>query len=136
MTEQLRGVQRSVRRGRQIIAGLAASLVLDVALTAVVSVTAVQAHDASTRAAATVGDLRAAQVAACQAGNQTRAQEVRLWVHLAAVSAPQPGLTPAQKARNAEEVAQLLAYIRSTFAPRDCRAAYAIPRARAASAAR
>jgi hypothetical protein len=127
MTRQLSQVQAAVRRGRRIILALAASLVLDVSLTAAVSVAAVQAHSASTRANATVSELHAAQVSSCQAANQTRAQEVRLWVHLAQVSSPEPGLTPKQKAQGEAEVTALLAYVKAIFAPRDCQAAYRLP---------
>lgn len=115
--------ERAALRSRRVMAALALSLALDVTLTVVVTVFALQAHGASDRAAATAAQVHAAQVATCLSSNQTRAQEIQLWNHLAQVSAasPAPHLTPRQLAQNKTEVAALLAYIRKTFAPRKCR---------------
>jgi hypothetical protein len=130
MTEQLTQVKATLRRGKRVAAAIAVSLVLDVALTIGVSITAVQAGDASAKANATVAQLHSTQVSACRSGNQTRAEEVALWTHLASLSATS-GRTPAQ--RKADD--QLLAYIRSVFKPRDCTAVYKL-RAAAAAAQR
>lgn len=122
MTAQLGQVQASVRRSKRVIAGLIVSLILDLALTVVVSVTAAQAHSASVQASATVSQLHATQISACQSGNQTRAQEIQLWTHLVSVSTN--AKTTAAQRRTDE---QLLAFVRATFAPRHCAAIYQLP---------
>ena len=119
MTAELGRVKTTLRRSKRVIIAVTAGLLLDVALTVVVSVTAVQAGNASAKANSTVAQLHSTQVSSCRAGNQTRAEEVALWTHLAALSATS-GRTPAQ--RKADD--QLLAYIRHTFAPRNCTAVY------------
>lgn len=119
MTDQLADVKKTVRRGKLIAIGIIAGLTLDVALTVVVSITAVEASDAGARANATVAQLHSTQVSACESGNQTRAQEIALWTHLADLSITAK-TTPAQ--RKADD--SLLAYIRKTFAPKDCQAVY------------
>lgn len=58
-------------------------------------------------------------VAACQAGNQTRAQERGLWGHLYA-GALQEHPTLAQLAADRK----LIAYVNKTFANKDCAAVY------------
>ncbi len=120
MTGQLAAVNARVRRGKRIMIGLAVSLLLDVALTAGVTVAAIQAHDASSQASATVAQLHAIQVASCNAGNQTRAAEIALWDHIFTLSVS-TRTTPAE--RKADE--ELLGFIRETFAPRDCVRIYA-----------
>jgi hypothetical protein len=119
MTEQLAQVKTTVRRGKRVIAALVVSLIVDVALTVGVSVTAVQASNASNKANATVAQLHSTQISACRAGNQTRAKEVALWVHIASLPATSRRTPKEQKADE-----QLLAYIRHTFAPRNCSAVY------------
>ena len=49
----------------------------------------------------------------CQAGNESRAQQVTLWTHLIAISAPPPHETAAQKQQRAMIVRQFLAYVRT-----------------------
>lgn len=119
MTAQLAEVKASVRRGKRVIAALVVSLILDVGLTVGVSIAAVQANNASAKANTTVTQLHSTQVSACRAGNQTRAEEVALWVHLESLTVT--SRTP-PKVRKADE--QLLAYIRHTFRPRNCVAIY------------
>lgn len=58
-------------------------------------------------------------VAACQAGNQTRAQERGLWKHLYQ-GALKEHPTPAQLAADRT----LIAYVNKTFASRNCAAVY------------
>ena len=65
---------------------------------------------------------RASVVQLCQAGNDSRAQQVTLWTHLIAISAPLPHETAAQKQQRAMIVRQFLAYVKSVFAPRNCTA--------------
>ena len=67
---------------------------------------------------------RASVVQLCQAGNDSRAQQITLWTHLAAISTPPPHETPAQAQRRLELVRQLLAYVRKVFAPRNCTASF------------
>ena len=128
--EQVAALTAAVKRSRRHIFALAVSLLLDVALTVVVAIFAVQAHSASTSAShadATVAELHATQVAGCQAGNAERAEQTALWTHLAAISKPPPHLTRRQLAANKREIAALLAYVKHTFAPRDCQKAYRLP---------
>jgi len=63
---------------------------------------------------------RASVVQLCQAGNDSRAQQVTLWTHLAAISAPPPHETAAQRARREKLTAQLIGYVRQVFRARDC----------------
>lgn len=128
MTGQLEAVNKRLdlaekagRRSRRIIAGLVISLVLDITLTVLVTVFALQAHDASAQASATVEQLHQTQISACEIGNQTLAKEVLLWTHLAAISTTAQ-TTPAQRKTDA----QLLAFIKATFAPRPCAKIYKI----------
>jgi hypothetical protein len=65
---------------------------------------------------------RASVVQLCQAGNDSRAQQITLWTHLAQISTPPPHETPAQKQRRLALVRQLLGYVRQVFAPRNCTA--------------
>ena len=58
----------------------------------------------------------------CQAGNASRAQQVTLWDHFAAISKPPPHQTPAQAAARRKAINGILAYIRHVFAPRNCQA--------------
>lgn len=63
---------------------------------------------------------RASVTQLCQAGNESRAQQVALWAHLAAISGPPPHETAEAKRRREAAVAGLLRYVRQVFAPRDC----------------
>ena len=63
---------------------------------------------------------RASTLALCQAGNDARAQQVTLWTHLIAISAPPPRQTPAQKQARDKLIGSFLAYVRHVFAPRNC----------------
>jgi hypothetical protein len=74
---------------------------------------AVRAVDGQVRSRASVVQL-------CQAGNESRAQQVTLWTHLVAISTPPPHQTPAQKRQRAAQIASFLAYVRTVFAPRNC----------------
>lgn len=115
------------RRSRHIIIGLVVSLALDVALTLVVTVFAVQAHDASRSAqtaSATAIQLHKTQVQGCQAGNVLRAGTVAVWERLAMLTRPAAGTTPAQAAANARAVAGFIAYVKSVNKPRNCQEAY------------
>jgi hypothetical protein len=63
---------------------------------------------------------RASVVQLCQAGNESRAQQVTLWTHLIAVSQPPPHETAREKAQRAATIRVFLAYVRKVFAPRNC----------------
>ena len=133
LTESLEGVRselaevrKSARANRALIAGLAISLILDVTLTVLVSFFAVSLHTAnnSTAAeakttAALVTQLYKTQVSSCQDGNITRAATVKTWQHLFNLSVTSS--TPPSQVRQDQ---QLLNYIKTTFAPRDCATIY------------
>lgn len=101
-------------RNRRMIWGLIISIILDLALTVVVAVFAVQAHDANT--AARVASQ--SELALCRAGNVARAQQVKLWTHLLSLP-PAPGSPPRSKAQQ-QEIAAFGAYVQSIFRARDC----------------
>ena len=63
---------------------------------------------------------RASVVQLCQAGNESRAQQVTLWTHLIAISQPPPHQTAAQRAKRQALIREFLGYVRKVFAPRDC----------------
>jgi hypothetical protein len=133
LTDALGGVQselqrlnQRVSRSRHMIVALAISLAIDLALTIVVAIFAVQAHDASDRAtSATASAVHATQVAGhayasnyalCQASNTARHQTVGVWKHL--LDEAGPPKTPA--ARRFE--ASFIAYIQRTYRARNCKA--------------
>lgn len=106
-------------------------VVIDIILTigfAFATYVAVDASAAAGRNGVTIAQLHATQLNGCRAGNQTRAQEIGLWVHLAALGKPAPGETPKQIKASEHEIAQFLAFVKSTFAPRDCRSLYRLSR--------
>lgn len=74
----------------------------------------------STRAVQGEIRSRASVVQLCQAGNESRAQQVTLWTHLIQVSTPPPHETAAQKRQRQALITGFLAYVRKVFAPRDC----------------
>lgn len=63
---------------------------------------------------------RASAAQLCQSGNEARAQQVTLWTHIIAISAPPARQTPAQQRQRQASLAAFLRYIRVVFAPRDC----------------
>lgn len=65
---------------------------------------------------------RASVVQLCQAGNDSRAQQVTLWTHLVTLNTPPPRETAAQKQRRLALTRRFLAYVRTVFKPRDCTA--------------
>jgi hypothetical protein len=67
---------------------------------------------------------RASVVQLCQAGNESRAQQVTLWTHLVAISAPPAHETAAQKAVRETRVREFLGYVHHVFAPRNCTASF------------
>ena len=63
---------------------------------------------------------RASVVQLCQAGNESRAQQVTLWTHLVAISAAPARETAAARRQRQAVIAAFLRYVRKVFAPRDC----------------
>ena len=78
----------------------------------------------SVRAVSGAVASRASVMQLCEAGNESRAQQVTLWTHLVAISTPPPRETAAQRQRRLAAVAAFLAYVRQVFAPRDCTASF------------
>jgi len=111
------------RRDRRRLALVIASLIIDIVVTVAVTISFVAAH----RAEATVTELRATSIAACNLGNQARAEQVALWEHIATISKPPPHESPAARKRQAQVLTAFLAYIHRVFAPRDCAAIYRLP---------
>jgi hypothetical protein len=117
LTDSLHGVQNELRRvkkqGRKnthLIWGLAVSLILDVTLTVVVALVAVQAHSASD----TASQAYASNQALCTATNSSRLQQIELWSYLLDLTkGPE---TPAEK----KVIDEFTTYLHKVFAPRDC----------------
>lgn len=78
----------------------------------------------STRAVQGEIRSRASVVQLCQAGNESRAQQVTLWTHLIAISQPPPHETAAQKRQRQELIAGFLGYVRKVFKARNCAASF------------
>jgi hypothetical protein len=104
-------------RNRHLIRITIVSLVLDILLTAAVTVVAIQAHDASSAAAS----ARTAATAVaqsnrnlCLSGNASRAQQVEVWDYI--LSLAQPPATAAAR----ERIGEFKAHLEAIFAPRDC----------------
>jgi hypothetical protein len=95
------------RRSRHLIWITIVSLVLDLLLTAALTVVAIQAHDSSSAVAQSDRNL-------CLSGNVARAQQISLWNYILS-SSHQPA-TPAQR----EQIAKFQAHLQQLFAPRDC----------------
>jgi hypothetical protein len=95
------------RRSRHLIWITIVSLVLDLLLTAALTVVAIQAHDSSSAVAQSARNL-------CLSGNAARAQQVSLWNYILSIS--QQPTTPAER----ERIAKFQAHLQQLFAPRDC----------------
>jgi hypothetical protein len=95
------------RRSRHLIWITIVSLVLDILLTAALTVVAIQAHDTSGAVAQSNRNL-------CLSGNAARAQQVSLWDYILSLS--QPSATAAERQR----VVAFRAHLQQLFAPRDC----------------
>jgi hypothetical protein len=119
MSAEVRRLSAYGHRNRRMIWGLIISIALDVTLTVVVAVFAVQAHDANTSAAAARAVAAVAQQdsqALCEAGNVARAQQVDLWDYVLSLS--RKPTTPEQE----KVVAQFEQHLHAVFAPRNCAA--------------
>jgi hypothetical protein len=69
------------------------------------------------------GAAAASVVQLCQAGNELRAQQVTLWVHLVAI-AQRPGETAAQRRARMAQSRVFIAYVEHVFAPQNCAARF------------
>jgi hypothetical protein len=67
---------------------------------------------------------RASIVQLCQAGNQSRAQQLTLWTYIVAISPPPPHETAAERQQRKATIRRFLAYIHKVFEPRNCAARY------------
>jgi hypothetical protein len=115
--EELERVNQRVSRSRHIIFALAVSLCVDVALTVILGLVAVQAHDASnsaTRATATAQHAYASNKALCLDTNVSRHQTILVWEHLLTSAGPPKTAAGRTFERSFE------AYLAKVYAPRDC----------------
>lgn len=130
MAARLEAVKDYGRRSRRLV-------VFDIGLTVVVAAATWLAASASSHASsagasaaqarAEVSQQRANNISACQQTNTARAENAALWNHLIALSLAsprRPGETAAQAAAAKKELEGLKAYVRHTFASRDCESAY------------
>lgn len=115
------------KRNRHLIWSLGVSLVLDVLLTVVVAVFAVQAHDATTSATAakaTAAAVHQSNVSACQAGNDARTQQAKLWEFVESLIRPPAHANPQKLREDKAVIAALELHVRETFQPRNCTRIY------------
>lgn len=124
MRRELAAMNTYGHRNRHLIAGVAVSIALDIALTVIVAVIGIQAHHASDVASLAAAQNHASALASCRTSNVSRAAEVQLWTHLVAVTPPAAGTKPAVATAARLRASALLAYVRKTFAPRDCAQIY------------
>lgn len=97
------------QRNRHMIWGLWVSLVVDVVLTAALTVVGVQAWQANDQA----DQNRQNQISICQTSNTARAQNAQLWEYVLNAVPPRNDL---ERQRREE----FRAFMRKVFAPRDC----------------
>lgn len=121
MSEPHRAPERRPNPFRPISRGAARAVVTLFALTFLLSGAA---YFFSIRAVQGQIRARASVVQLCQAGNESRAQQVTLWTHLVAISAAPPHETAVQQRQRQATIAAFLAYVRQVFAPRDCTASF------------
>jgi hypothetical protein len=127
MRRELAAMNTYGKHNRRFIAGLAISFALDIVLTIVVAVFAIQAHDASSQAhvaAALAAQNHASALTFCRAANVSAAAQVRLTTYFVAITQPPPGAPGAQAVTTRARDAALLVYVRRSFAPRDCAQIY------------
>lgn len=112
---ELKHANRYGKQSRRMIWVLVCSLILDVALTIVLAVFAVQAHDANIQAKTAT----ATSLTLCKAANTSRAQQHDLWLYL---------LTKGRPAAGRAFVRRFEEHLDVVFAPRDCTALIRRPR--------
>jgi hypothetical protein len=104
-------LSRYGQKNRHLIWVTIVSLVLDLLLTAALTVVAVQANRASGAASAVAQSDRNL----CLSGNVSRAQQVSLWNYVL-TTVPQQPASPAERTR----IAEFKAHLHKLFAPRNC----------------
>jgi hypothetical protein len=110
LTERDAQLSRYGQRNRHLIRVTFVSLVLDLLLTAALTVVAVQANHADGAASAVAQSSRNL----CLSGNVSRAQQVSLWNYVLTI--PQQPASAAERTR----IAEFKAHLHKLFAPRDC----------------
>lgn len=113
LKEEIAALRDYGQRSRKIIWSLAVSLVLDVLLSIVVVVVAIQAKDANTLAQAN----QQTQIATCESTNQSRQVAVNLWRYVLDASAKDPKNQTPERVKQIED---FRAYMESAYQPRDC----------------
>ncbi len=111
LREEIVGLRSYGERNRRLIWGLLVSLALDLILSIVVAVVAVQAAETSSAAS----QNRQMQISSCEAGNQARMVSTQLWNYVLDLS-ERNIQTPEQRQR----IAEFRQYMTTSLAPRDC----------------
>jgi hypothetical protein len=110
IADRLQKVADVARRTRRLTIALAASFILDIALTIIVTfltLSAIQQGDV----------IHQSQRAACAVGNEARLQQIQLWGYVIGLSQNRPG-------QDKQQLKQFQAYIDHTFAPVNCAKLY------------
>jgi hypothetical protein len=119
LNDSVVALRDSQRRVKQAVAWTIAGLVGVLLLSLIVAGVAVQANAASERASDAAGlanQNRQAAKVTCEAGNDARDAQVRLWTYVLDLSDDNPNLTAAQRKR----IEDFRVYINTVFAHRDC----------------
>lgn len=119
LSSQVQALHSYGHRNRSMIRWLAVSLLLDLVLSAVLGVVALQANSASDRATEATSTAAQNQQNAkigCEAANQGRTAQIQLWGYVLDASMQNPKLTAAQRA----QLEGLRTYVGQVFAQRDC----------------
>jgi hypothetical protein len=113
------------RRSRRVIIGLAVSFALDVILTVVLAVVALQTHGTASVNSQQGRELHASQLTACANGNVFRDNQTTIWRDFVAIiTKAETGQSAAQVAKSQKLAAQFLAYVTTVNHPVDCAALY------------
>jgi hypothetical protein len=112
LTAQMARLTRSEKRNRRIIAALAVSFAVDLAVTGGLAYNTVRQNDVQ-------NGIRASDIRQCQLANIARGQDIAIWNRLLTIPAGRPA-SAAQKA----EVADLKRLVHVKDKPRDCAAAF------------
>lgn len=118
---QIHALTKYGRQSRRLIWSLAASLLLDLVLSVIVWVVAVQANHASDLAAeatSVANQNHQAQVTTCVASNEARAATVQLWNYVLDLSTKNE-----LGADKHKQIDDFRVYVNTTFAQRDCNTA-------------
>lgn len=124
LTGEVSNLRKYGRHNRRFII---VDVILSILLAAV-SLVAFQASQRAGDASLVAASEHTNLIASCRLTNESRAASVMLWEHLAQVAKPAPGSTPKQIAADKQQVAKLIAYVRTVYRPRDCTTLYHLPR--------